>query len=364
MSTPSSWLAEISDEEIIRLSAIEYILPNAWLELRHKFPSLLNLLKAKRSTLIETGLTEKSAALVLERTKSVSAEMKQLTAKGIRILRLGDENYPALLTEITDPPLWLFYQGDLAGLEQKTITIVGTRKPSTYALNAMAYTFDEKLLQNVTVLSGLAYGVDKRAHQQSLKACGKTVAVLAGGLNSIYPADHQQLAKSILDNGGALISEYPPLSRPQPYRFPVRNRILAGLSPLTIIVEAAIKSGTLTTAKAALDYNRDVMAIPGEINRISSEGGNFLIKHGAGLLNSPTDLHEYYEITSKNNPTLVDKHLQGTLDLVATSPQSVDKLVQTSGKGIEIILSDLTQLELLGLVDQTSPGQYIKTKIK
>lgn len=364
MSTPSKWLSNVSVEDILSIAGAEYLTPHIWLELRAAFPSLGSVLTASKSKLLAAGLTEIQAKLIIDRPQSVTAQSRLLKSKNIQLVKLGDDHYPALLAEINDPPLWLFYRGSLDGLDQKTLTIVGSRKPSSYVLEAMAYAFDETLLRNVTILSGLAYGIDKRAHQLSLKAGGITLAVLAGGLDSIYPADHYQLAETIIEHGGGIISEYPPLSRPEAYRFPIRNRILAGLSPLTIVVEAAIKSGTLTTAKAALDYNRDLMAIPGEINRHGSEGNNFLLKHGAALLDSPADLHSYYDIKSKNSDQLVDKQLQATLDLVAVSQQSIDQLLQASGKSVEIILSELTQLELLGLVRQSSPGQYVKTKQK
>lgn len=362
MSTPFEWLVDVSVEDIVSIAGVEYLVPHLWLKLQLGFPSLGAVLKASRSKLVAVGLTDIQAKLILGRQRSVDKEMSLLKAKNINFLKLGDPNYPKLLAEINDPPLWLFYRGDLASLHAKTITVVGTRKPSVYALDAMAYVFSEVLSHNVTFLSGLAYGVDKRAHQLALKHGGKTVAVLAGGLDSIYPSDHYQLAEAIIESGGAIISEYPPLSRPEAYRFPIRNRILAGLSPLTVVVEAAIKSGTLTTAKAALDYNRDLMAIPGEINRHGSEGNNFLLKHGAALLDSPADLLTYYNIKGRESDQLVDKQLQATLDLVAVSPQSIDQLISASGKGVETVLSELTQLELLGLVRQDPPGQYVKTK--
>lgn len=361
MSTPPTWAADVSLEEIISLAGQEALVPHVWLKARTAFPSLGALLEAKKNDLAVLGLTPLQLSALQQRPRLASASLRQFNNRQIKVVLLGEPGYPPLLSQITDPPVWLFYRGELNVLRQPTLTVVGTRKPSAYALSAMKYVFPEELLRHITIASGLAYGIDKAAHEAALRAGGQTVAVLAGGLDQVYPADHGRLAEKIIAAGGALVSEYPPLSRPRPYRFPIRNRILAGLSRLTVVVEAAMKSGTLTTAKAAIDYNRDLMAVPGEINRRAAEGGNFLIKHGASPLTDPFDLLNYFQINQKKQLAIVDKQTSHLLDLVI-SPKTVDELVLATGQEVETILSGLTELELLGLVYQPQPSVYQQQK--
>jgi len=346
------------------LASVEAMTPHAWQKVLAKFPSLLEAAAASKKELLSAGLTEQQATELAGRPNDVSREMKLLQARNIRIVTLADPAYPTLLKEINDSPLWLFYRGQLDCLEsQPTLTVVGTRKPSAYAEEILPRLLGADLLNRVAIVSGLAYGIDKIAHQLSLKAGGQTAAVLAGGLDRIYPADHTRLAEQIIEQGGVVLSEYPPLSRPWPYRFPVRNRILAGLSPLTLVVEAAIKSGTLTTAKSALDYNRDLMAIPADITRSNAEGGNFLIKRGAMAVDSAADLLAYYNIDSAKNDPLIDNYPSKILDLLSNgNALSVDDLVSRSGVSIDTILTELTELELSGLVYQVKIGYYQQAK--
>jgi DNA processing protein len=186
---------------------------------------------------------------------------------------------------------------------------------------------------------------------------------MAGGLDQIYPAEHTQLADNIVFKGGLLLSEYPPLSRPRGYKFPIRNRIIAGLSPLTVVIEAAVKSGSLTTAKSALDYNRDLMAVPGDITRSSSTGTNFLIQQGAIALTTSEQLFEYFGL--KNQEVAVsglDSDLAQVLDLLTQNPKNIEELAVVVGKPIEVVLGLVTQLELINQVYQPKPGYYLRKK--
>lgn len=363
MSIGLNWFKNTSDTDVLSVSTLDYVGPHVWLKLRRHFSTLAEVLRATESKLLAAGLTAQQARFIIERPTNVAAAERLMASKNIKMVMLGQPTYPKLLKEINDPPLWLFYRGDLSVLERKCLTVVGTRKPTAYGVSAIKQLLCPELLADVSILSGLAYGVDKTAHSLSLEHSGRTAAVLAGGLDQIYPSDHTRLAESIIDGGGVLISEYPPLSRPKPFRFPVRNRILAGLAPLTIIIEATLKSGTLTTAKAALDYNRDLMALPGDITRANAEGPNFLIAHGAAPLLSSAQLEEYFQIKAGNKKTqLVDKQLAGTLKLLSDHAQTLDQLTAASGRPIDELLVDLTQLELLGLISQDHFGQYHKTK--
>ncbi|QQG50017.1 MAG: DNA-protecting protein DprA [Candidatus Berkelbacteria bacterium] len=364
MSKTSGYFKDVSLEEIISLSRLEVIGPLSWQKLRRGFKSATELLAAKTKDLIAAGLTQHQAECFRDRDTDVSREMKLLKSRDIKLITVDDAHYPALLKEIPDLPLWLYYRGDLgAQSEAKTLTVVGTRKPSTYAQEALKKLLLPELLTNITTVSGLAYGVDKSVHELSLRYKGRTIAVLAGGLDGIYPTDHTNLAENIIDSGGLLLSEYPPLSRPQPYKFPVRNRIGAALSPATVIVEAKIRSGSLTTAKSALDYNRDIFAIPADITRTQAEGTNMLIKHGAILLDDPSQLLQYYGL--ENNSTervAVDSEQARLLNLLTDRALDLDAIVSETGQNIEEVLGLITELELAGVIYQVHPGQYQQIK--
>jgi len=357
------WFKKATVSDFLSLSAIEQIGPASWQKLYSAFPTIEKLLRATLVELRRAGLTDNQAHAFLDRPTATEKEEKLLKHHSIDIVTLEDSNYPGLLKEINDPPLWLFYRGDLNCLSKPTVTVVGSRKPSAYALEALKLLFSASFLSQVTTVSGLAYGVDKTIHQSSLAADGTTVAVLAGGLDAIYPVDHTHLASEIVERGGLLLSEYSPLDRPQPYKFPVRNRIVAGLSPATVIIEAKIKSGTLTTAASAIDYNRDVFALPGDMTRETAAGGNLLIKRGAMLLDDPAQLLEYYGLSGVEEKVVaVDSAASALLHLLTSRALDLDEMVSATGQTVENLLGLVTELELSGLVYQPQPGRYQKTK--
>lgn len=197
-------------------------------------------------------------------------------------VKLGDEKYPSALREISDPPKQLFCRGDISLLQSYMTAIIGTRKPTGYGV-LVAKQIGAVIAKDQVVVSGLAYGIDAIAHETALKHGGKTVAVLGSGVDdaSVYPRVHRGLANRIVKAGGLLISEYMPGSKPLKFHFPARNRIIAGLSQQVLVVEAGVDSGTLITANLALDYNREVWAVPGSINSEMSKGTNQLILEGA-----------------------------------------------------------------------------------
>ncbi len=218
---------------------------------------------------------------------------KQLANTEITAFSIDDPNYPNLLKQITDPPWVLFVRGKLENIpSQLEIGIVGTRKCSNYGKEVCIKLTTELAKQGIAIVSGLALGIDGFAHQAALDQNGLTIAVLGGGIDqpTIYPPDHRNLAEKILHSGGAIVSEYPPGTEPTKYSFPARNRIIAGLTSGTLVIEAPIQSGALITARRALDYNREVMVIPHPINSISGAGGNELIKQGAAVITSAEDI--------------------------------------------------------------------------
>jgi len=352
------WFAGATVDDILAVSAIEPIGSLSWQKLYQTFDTLAAVLKGSRDQLIGAGLTNHQASCLASRSTDLSAAKRLLASKQIEIITLDSPDYPTLLKEITDPPLWLFLRGDVEVFKRTSLTVVGTRKPSASALLALDKLLPEDLVKQVCLVSGLAYGTDKKVHQLALQYQSPTIAVLAGGLDSIYPADHYRLADEIIAAGGLLVSEYPPLCRPRPEKFPVRNRIIAGLSPVTVVAEAAIRSGSLTTAASAINYNREVLAVPADITRPNVDGTNFLIKQGAMLLDSPEQIYELYGFKPVKPVQALDEPEGELLHLLAKQALSVDQIGDLTKESIPSILGILTELELQGRVFQSQPGFY------
>lgn len=364
MSRGLGWLRGASLTDVLSVSGVDFLYPTTWTKLIVGFRTLSAALKADATTLAKAGLVAAEVTAWLGRPGQTTASERLLASKEIRVVLIDDPEYPEALREIADPPLWLFVRGSLKPLAKRCLTVVGTRAPSGYAQTALKTLLPEAIAGQLTVISGLAYGIDKLAHQISLESGGKTIAVLAGGLDAIYPIDHHQLAEKIVAAGGALVSEYPPLSRPKPYRFPIRNRILAGLSPVTVVVEANIRSGSLTTARSALDYNRDVWAVPGDITRAQAAGTNYLIKEGAALLDSPDQIKRYYGLKTKRRPSELAGENRELLELLGAETCSVERLMDKTKRPLPELLGQLTELELVGLIVRDSGGGYARTRKK
>jgi DNA processing protein len=299
---------------------------------------------------------------------NIEADLRWLDSPGNHIIKLNDDCYPAQLKEISDPPPVLFVRGKPEILSHPQIAIVGSRNPSSLGLET-AFAFAKTLsLQGFVITSGMALGIDAASHQGALAANGFTIAVAGTGLDRVYPARHLELATQIVDSG-ALISEFPPGTLAKAANFPRRNRIISGLCQGLLVVEAAKESGSLITARFALEHNREVFAIPGSIHNPLSRGCNALIREGAKLVETTQDILEefcQYNQLIENNFT---NNLQSTLDLeqqtilnrVMFSPTSVDKLVEETGMSVEKISSTCLILELHGFVEFKA-GHYIRLK--
>ncbi len=221
---------------------------------------------------------------------SAAERFDELTGRGLTAVFRGDPNYPERLGALPDAPTVLFVAGTLP--DERTVAVIGTRKCTTYG-RGLAREYGEAIADaGWCLVSGLARGIDGAAHQGTVVAGGTGVAVLGSGLDVMYPAEHAALAQRLVALGGAVISEYPPDASPAPWRFPVRNRIISGLAEAVVVVEAAAKGGALITANCALDHDRPVFAVPGDIRRRSSEGCNLLIRDGAHPVLDPDDLIE------------------------------------------------------------------------
>jgi DNA processing protein len=211
---------------------------------------------------------------IMERTDSCKASL----------LAIDDEDYPELLRHIYDPPLLLWYKGNSEVFKTPGIAVVGTRNPGRYGLQQADEWTDALVRSGITINSGLAYGVDAKAHQKALAAGGKTIAILGSGIDVIYPAKNAPLASKIIESGGAVASEYPPGTPPDAVNFPGRNRIVSGMSHGILVIESGLKGGSMITARYALDQNREVFVIPHPLGHVRGEGCNYLIRTGQGKL--------------------------------------------------------------------------------
>lgn len=276
----------------------------------------------------------------------------------IFVITAAHPSWPILFKEMPDPPSQLFCRGNPAALTKKFLSVVGARRATAYGLRAVKELV-MPLVPQLGIASGMAFGIDAAAHQAALHADGTTVAVLGCGLDdaSIYPCAHIGLAKKILAANGCLISEYPPGTKARAGYFPIRNRLLAGLAPATLVVEAAMNSGTMITAHLALGYNRDVLAIPGSIFALSSHGTNSLLKNGARLISSVNDILEAYNLAPKQltlpTPT-VDE--QTILDLLSGEPVAFDALNSHLHWENQRLATAILLLEISGRVRKL-PGQ-------
>jgi len=216
-------------------------------------------------------------------------ELEAARRAGVRVLTSLDGDFPGLLAKIYDPPLALYVKGGFAS-GRAPVGIVGTRKPTDYGVRSAARLSRELAEAGLTVVSGLARGIDTAAHEAAVKSGGRTWAVMGTGLNMVYPAENKKLAERILDVGGAIVSEFPMDDGPLQAHFPRRNRIISGLSYATVVIEGDFKSGSLITAKAALEQGREVLGLPGPVDSVMSRGPNMLIKNGAALVENAADI--------------------------------------------------------------------------
>lgn len=283
-------------------------------------------------------------------------ELEEYEKEGIKILSFFNYNYPEELKNIPDPPIALFYKGNFDN-SKICVSIVGTRKCSSYG-KRVAEEIGEILSNNgIVVVSGLANGIDSSAHIGALKGSGLTFAVLGSGINHIYPKNNLFLSKKI-EERGALISEYLPDTLPRDYQFPERNRIIAGLSKVVVLVEAPEKSGSLITANFACEYGREVFCVPGPIHSPLSYGCHKMIRDGANILTSYDDLLEFLNVKKeiKSLPTLT-KDEEELLNRIPFTVTYVDDII-TSPKDLTTLIS----LESKGLIE-SFPGNYYIRKI-
>jgi DNA processing protein len=364
---------------------MDHILP--WLILKnipgignHLFKRLLDQWKSPEIILQQPiaelasiqGVSENLAHAIAKKLPTINAkkEIERARQIGITILSMNDENYPPLLRQLPDPPPVLYVYGQLIPSDT-CVAIVGSRNSTPYG-ETITRTLAKDLANNqITIVSGMARGIDTSAHKGALDANGRTVAVMGCGLETVYPAENKALFHSIAKNNGAVISEFSMGARPEAYHFPSRNRIISGMSMGTIVVEAGNKSGSLITARLALEQNRQVFAVPGQVHSQMTEGTHRLIKQGAKLIENAQDvLEDLGPFLNAHLQVLPDKKMSSrekdvppmdSIEKLIWDQLTIDpKYIDDIQHQMDITSSDLSvqllQMEMKGLVEQ-HPGK-------
>lgn len=286
----------MDDEErilLFALSSINGVGAHLWQEIIKKMGSAKKVYSSTKGDLREIISNEKIISAILEKDGVKDAEKLFLNhkKKGVKVVSYFDDDYPARLRNINKPPCFLFILGENNLNSRRVVSVIGTRYPSSYGRENTAKFLEGLSEYGVLVMSGLAYGIDVIAHKHALKYGMKTAAIIAGGVDRLYPAEHKPIAEEMINNGGCVVSESPLGTEPEKYLFPARNRIIAGCSDAVLIIEAGHKSGTIITAICANDFDREVFAVPGDVNRSTSMGCNNLIKKNqAQLVTSYEDI--------------------------------------------------------------------------
>src|SRR3990172_4208836 len=334
-------------------------------QLESYFHSLENAWKAAPAELKQAGLDKSSIrAITTWRPKiSLEAEMEKLERFQVKALTIHSPDYPARLKEIYDYPPVLYIRGELVPEDEWCLAVVGTRRATVYGRQITEEIVADLARNKITIVSGLAKGVDSIAHRTALEAGGRSLAVFASGLDTVYPAENAELAKRLMQHG-ALISEYPLGVKPRPDNFPRRNRILSGLSLGVLVIEAGETSGAMITAHLAADQNREVFAIPGSILSPASKGTNQLIQEGAKLVRGYTDILEELNLTAVAQQLEMKELLPASdtesllLKQLSAEPTHIDEVCRSSGLPASTVSSTLAMMELKGMVKQVGGMNY------
>ncbi|RLC96454.1 MAG: DNA-protecting protein DprA [Chloroflexi bacterium] len=335
------------------------------------FGNLERAWHASAGELKATGLDARSTEAIVSLRNGISLEeeVNKLKRYGVAVITSGDAEYPRRLAEIYDYPPVLYVRGTLLPEDEWSLAVVGTRRASVYGRQVAEEIVADLARSKVTVVSGLAKGIDAIAHRAAMQADGRTIAVAGCGLDMVYPSDHVALARQIMEHG-ALVSEFPLGTRPKAEHFPQRNRIISGMSLGVLVIEAGEKSGALSTAHWAVEQNRDVFAIPGSIFSPASKGTNRLIQEGAKLVNHAADILEELnltmgarqlemtDLTAAADTTDTESQLLGYLSREAIH---IDDVCRNSGLPIATVSSILAVLELKGLAKQVGSMSYVRT---
>ncbi|OGM19995.1 DNA protecting protein DprA [Candidatus Woesebacteria bacterium RIFCSPHIGHO2_01_FULL_38_9] len=355
-------------EYLAALYSFNYFGPNRTKLLVSYFGSAKNAWNVDKKDLLEIGLKESVADEFVKHRESFDFKgyFNRLKKLSIEVLTVNDDDYPENLKEVEDAPLVLYVRGKLKTSDVNSVAVVGSRKMTSYGKEVTQKLATELASLGVTIVSGLAFGVDFAAHRSALDAGGRCIAVLAGGVDIITPRSNEWLGLEIVKSGGAIISEYSPGVVPQKYFFPYRNRIISGLSKAIIVVEGMIKSGTIHTANHAASQGRQVFAVPGQITSPMSGAPHYLIKNGAKMVTDVKDILEELDLQLQVDMEAVSKVMPADsnegklLEFLANEPLHLDELVRISGLSVSTISARLTIMELRGIVKNVGNGVYKK----
>lgn len=362
----------------VAFSSIEEIDSKFILTLFHKFGDIRLAFEASEAELAaipDMQIKRVKRFLELRRKVDVDKVYEYVLERGIKILTYEDSDYPYMLKNIDDPPAVLYYRGDLSVCNlDRTLAVIGSRRLTYNGKESLKKVMKDFLNTDMCIVSGLAAGADTAAHEFALENNLKTIGVIGGGLNQIYPASNKALYDRIINGNGVVMSEYYPTFEAMPFRFPQRNRIVSGLSYGTLVVEAALKSGALITANLTLEQGRELMCIPGLITNVNTEGIYKLLKTGAALVTCGEDVLEAMDWVKNKQQTLFDvteveensenrdltideKKILYTIDI---EPKSFDEIQSLTGISTDKLLMLLTNLELNGVIEQSLGDRYKK----
>ncbi len=357
-------------EAYISLNMMEGMGPVTAASLEASLGSMEAVFTASKSDLMTVdGVGARSAERILSERERVdgAAEAAKAERMGVRILTPVDDQYPDLLREIHDPPLALYVRGNVDSLSAQGLAVVGTRRPTHYGRDCSEQLSRQLASARYSIISGLARGIDTAAHRGALKAQGVTVGVLGSALDQFYPAENIELAAEMCERG-CVISEFPFGRSPDKTTFPMRNRIVAGLSRGVLVVEAGIKSGAMITVNQALDQGKAVFAVPGRIDQPSTRGTHYLIKNGAQLVDDVDDIFSEFdslipdrprgEMVSLPTPCLTEDE-DRVISSLALGEQSVDEVARETGLSVSQVGATLIRLEMKRLI-RMLPGRIVE----
>jgi DNA processing protein len=364
-------------EAFVALNMIEHVGPVRVRQLLNHFGNAPAILAASKQQLLRVqGIGEDTAEAISTWEKSValSAELKRIKEFGCHVLIQSDENYPELLRQIYDPPLVLYVKGELTAKDKNAVALVGSRMTTPYGVETARRLAYQLAYVGVTVVSGGARGIDTAAHQGALSAKGRTVAVLGTGINIVFPPENAELFERIAENG-AVITQFPFNRGADKQSFPIRNRIVAGMTLGTVVVEANLTSGALITAGMAVDCGRQVFAVPGRIDSPRSKGCHDLIKKGAKLCEAAEDILSEFEylFPASNRPAspsetgvlpalALSENEQKTYDLLREDEQSIDEIIRRSGLPSSAVSVALLGLEMKRMAKQLPGKMFVKIR--
>jgi DNA processing protein len=364
-------------EALVALNLIEHVGPVRVRQLLEHFGEAPAVLRASKSQLLQVrGIGEDTAQAIAtwEKTIKLGEELKRISDFGCHILTQADEDYPELLRQIYDPPVVLYVKGKLTAKDKNAVAMVGSRMTTHYGVETARKLAYQLAYVGVTVVSGGARGIDSAAHQGALSAKGRTVAVLGTGINIVFPPENAELFERIADNG-AIITQFPFNRNADKQSFPIRNRIVAGMTLGTVVVEANLTSGALITANMAVENGRQIFAVPGRIDSPRSKGCHELIKKGAKLCEGAEDILSEFEylFPASNRPPgasetgalpalTLSENEQKVYDALSIEESSTDEVIRRSGLPSSAVSVALLGLEMKRLIKQLPGKLFVRNQ--